>query len=86
MATLAPQRISVTLPGDMAGFLSRRAERDKTSVPKTLVSLVAGIMENEEDEISDEEDRRLSRLVEEREATATGFISHEEMWKRINAL
>ena len=83
MATLAPQQISVTLPGDVAGFLSRRAERDRTSVPKVLTSIVVSAMQDEEDEISDEEDRRLSELVAEREATATGFITLEEFRKAV---
>ena len=47
VTTLAPQRISVTLPGEAATFLRRRAERQKMSVPKTLVSIIVNMMEEE---------------------------------------
>ena len=88
MATLASQRISVTLPGGVADFLRRRAERENTSVPKTLVSVVAGVMEEDEDEISDEEDKYLSELADKAMAEQEGkpYFTMDEVWKKINAL
>ena len=50
MATLAPEQISFTLPGNAANFLRRRAERHKMSVPNTLASIVVGLMETEGDD------------------------------------
>jgi len=86
MATLAPQKISVTLPGDMADFLRRRAEAEDVSIDDALASFIGGFMEYEADDISDEEDAYFSKLGDERVRTATGFISHDEMVKRVNAL
>ena len=82
-ATLAPQRISVTFPDDVSAFLDRRAKRDNLSVPQTLVSMVASIMEDEEDAISDEEDMRLSVLVEEAERNTTKFHTLDEVMEMI---
>jgi len=83
MATLAQETISVTLPGYLVGFLNRKAERDKRSVPTTLASIVAGVMEDEEDEISDEEDRRLSELVDEAERNTAGFYTLDEVMEEL---
>jgi hypothetical protein len=79
---LTAQTISVTLPGGVADFLHRRAERQRATVPETLVSIATAVMEDEEDEISDEEDRRLSALVAEREAEQEGkrYYTHQEAW------
>jgi len=52
MATLAPQRLSVTLPGDAATFLRKRAKREK-SVSETPVVFVADTQANVEDETDD---------------------------------
>ena len=53
MATLTSPKINVTLMGDTAIFLQRRATRQNTSVPQTLDSILMDVMENEQDETND---------------------------------
>ena len=86
MLTLTPQSISVTLPGDVSDFLSKRAERNKMSLPETILAIVMDTMEDEEDEISPEEEEYLGRLAEEAEKNCTGYVTMEDVWKRVNAL
>ena len=75
MQTLAPP-ISVRFTPEISATLRRKAKEQKVTLPK----IVAAIVEDYMDEISDEEDKRLSELVDERARTATKFISHEEAW------
>ena len=84
MATLASQRISVTLPGGKADFLRRRAERENTSVPKTLVSEVM----EDDDPISPEEEAYLVERAERsrRESEGKRLYTMDEVWEKINAL
>ena len=81
-ATLAPERISVTLPGDVSDFLHRRAARQGATVPDTLVSIAVGIMECEEDEISNEEERYLVERAEKNRKASEGkrLHTHAEAW------
>jgi hypothetical protein len=54
MVTLAPQeRITVAFPENITSFLNRRAKRDNVSVPNVLTTIIAGVMEDEEDDIPD---------------------------------
>jgi hypothetical protein len=53
MATLAPQRISVTIPGNIADFLRKRAEAEAISIDDALADVVVGVMEDEKDKIND---------------------------------
>ena len=85
MATLATERISVTLPSNVATLLRERAKRQNMTVSQTFAYIVEDA-EDDEDEISDEEDKRLSALVDERIATATEFMTLEEFRKAVYAL
>jgi len=80
MATLAPQRISVTLPGDVSTFLRRRAKRRKLPLSKTVLEIFIGIMEDEDDPISEAEAKRLVARAEKNEAESTRTYTHEEFW------
>ena len=86
MVTLEPQKFSVTLPGDMADFLRRRAEAKDVSINDALAAVIGDAMEYEEDGISDEEDAYFSKLGDERVRTATEFVSMEEFRRAVNAL
>ena len=86
MSTLAPQKISITLPGKMATFLRKRAEAEDVSIDDALAAVIGDAMEYEEDEISDEEDAYFSKLGDERVRTATEFVSMEEFRRAVNAL
>jgi len=82
MATLEQEKISVTLPSDVSAFFRRRAQEANTTVDREIAVMAWAFMEDEEDEISDEEDRRLSELVDEAEAEQEGkrFYTHKEAW------
>jgi len=86
MATLATQKINMTLPGDVSKFLNKRAKRNNMSLPETILAIVMDTMEDEDDEISPEEDEYLGRLAEEAEKKCSERFTMEEVWKRVNAL
>ena len=86
MATMTQERFIVTLPGDVSAFMRRRAEAGNTTVERALERIAIALMEDEEDEMTEEEERRLSDLIEERMRTTTRFIPHDEFWKAVNAL
>ena len=79
MATLAPQRISVTLPGYVSTFLHRRAKRRKLPLSKTVLEIFISIMEDEEDPISEEEAKYLVARAEKNEAESARLYTHEEV-------
>lgn len=76
MAATATHRI--TIPKEISNLLTRKAKAEKTTISKAFV----GIVEDALDEMSDEEDKRLSAICDERLRTSGGkFLSHEEFWR-----
>ena len=82
MATLAIQKINVTLPGNVSKFLSKKAKKNNMSLPETILAIVMDTMEDEEDEISSEEEKYLLERVEKNEAESTKLYTHEEVMAR----
>jgi len=82
MATLAPETISVTLPGEVSAFFHRRAREANTTVDHEIAAVAWAFMEDEEDEISDEEDAYLSRIADQNEDETDRYYSSEEAWGR----
>ena len=80
MATLAQERISVTVPVGVANFLRRRAEAADTSIDDVFADVVGGVMDHEEDDdLTEEEERRLVERAERNEAESTRFYTYEEV-------
>lgn len=82
MATLATQKINMTLPGDVSKFLNKRAKRDNMSLPETILAIVMDTMEDEEDEISPEEEKHLVERAEKNEAESARLYTHDEVMAR----
>jgi len=80
MAATATHRI--TMPKKVSNLLTRRAKAENT----TLSGAFLAFIEDALDEISDEEDRRLSAICAERRATRTKLIPLEEVMRKYDAL
>jgi len=78
MAT-TKERILVTLTPDMARELTVRAKREKS--PRATVA--ARMLRDAIEDISDEEDRYLSRVGDAIATNPGKLISSEEFWKRV---
>ena len=67
-------RLNVTLNPEHMGLLALFAEKGNKSLSSAAGELIIQALELEED-------RYLSELAAEREATHTKWISHEDVWK-----
>ncbi|MCL1919631.1 MAG: hypothetical protein FWG50_00910 [Kiritimatiellaeota bacterium] len=80
MAETATHRI--TMPKRVSNLLARRAKAGNTTLSGAFLALVEDAL----DEISDEEDRRLSAICDERIRTSTVLIPLEEIMGKYDAL
>jgi predicted DNA-binding protein len=73
MTTLKP-RINITVPGEIAGILSKTAKRNKKSVSKVALELIEWAIE-------EREDIYFSRIADERMRGPKWVKDNENIWK-----
>ena len=73
MSTTNP-RINVTIPSEVAAILKNKADKDKVSVSRLALNLIA-------DAIERDEDIYFSKIAELREKSTKKWINHNDAWK-----
>jgi len=73
MPTLKP-RINITVPGEIAGILSKTAKQNKKTVSKVALELIEWALE-------EKEDIHFSKIADERTRNPKWVKDSENIWK-----
>ena len=71
-----PQRISVTIPGEVSPFLVQRAKKENISLPKAVVAFIMDAIASENEKA---EDAHYLELAEKRDKETKKYYTREEV-------